>query len=186
MTDDGLMASRAVRCGNCRAIAGWFSHFWFLPFRCSARARRVRTKLSTPTNAILAATDTAAARVQSFAGRHAPFHAECAVASPKIAGKRWQSEPFAAQASANAMDKAGAAEPAQLSLMARISEFLGRDFGGRGRRSLSESPAAVTRPGRSRIADSTAPSPRTRTPSSIEPAGPRNRPASGERRPPSS
>ena len=42
-----------------------------------------------------------------------------------VGGKRRRSEPFAAQASTNAMDKAGAARiPAQLSVMARISEFL--------------------------------------------------------------
>jgi hypothetical protein len=46
--------------------------------------------------------------------------------------------------------------------------------------------AAVTRRGRSRNAGSTVPSPRTRTPSSIEPACPRNRPATAAHPPPSS
>jgi hypothetical protein len=59
------------------------------------------------------------------------------------------------------------------------------DFGGQGRRSIPNV-SGVTQRGRSRSAGSTALSPRTRTPSSIEPTGPRNRPASARRRPPSS
>ena len=62
----------------------------------------------------------------------------------------------------------------------------GDDFGGLARRSLQECRAVVTRRGRSRSAGSTALSPRTRTPSSIEPIGPRNRAALGRHRPPSS
>ena len=49
-----------------------------------------------------------------------------------------------------------------------------------------EMSTVVTRRGRSRSAGSTALSPRTRTPSSIEPIGPRNRAALGRYRPPSS
>ena len=123
---------------------------------------------------------------ETFAGKGISYSGQLQTENARILGEAAATERLPPRQAQTPWTELAPPNPAQLSLMARISEFLDRDFGGRGRRSLGRSPAAVSRPGRNRSAGSTAPSPRTRTPSSIEPAGPRNRPASGERRPPSS
>ena len=89
MTDDGLMASSAATGWKLPRDSGMVLAFLVLALSVlGPRSPGAHETIDADgVNAILAATDTAAARVQSFAGRHAPFHAECAVACARIAGE---------------------------------------------------------------------------------------------------